>query len=241
MTFALLAFGCSDSSGPTGPDNFDLSQAIALEGGSTLVFQDGGRLDGHRSKIEEVVRETLATVRSLIPLDGITILVESGTGLVIPEIGIGGRADAGTIRLDFNPNFPALTASVDTELLPLLAHEMHHVARFRAVGFSSNLFEAMIDEGLADHFSVEVARVGPPIWSSALAAEQLATWSERARDEWFNSSYNHNGWFFGEAPPIPRWAGYTIGFDLVDQFLVANPSRRPSNLYAEPALSFIPL
>ena len=91
-----------------------------LEGGSTLVFQDGGRLDGQRAKIEGVVKETLSAVRPLIPLDGITILVEAGTGLVIPEIGIGGRADAGTIRLALNPNFPALAASLDTELLPAL-------------------------------------------------------------------------------------------------------------------------
>ena len=117
---------------------------------------------------------------------------------------------------------------------------MHHVARFRAGRFSSNLFEAMINEGLADHFSIEVAGTDPPIWSRALTAQQLATWSERARAQWFDSNYNHDAWFFGAAPPIPRWAGYSIGFDLVGQFLAADPSRRPSKLHAEPAASFIP-
>jgi hypothetical protein len=236
----LLTLGCSGSSGPSGPDNVDVGQGITLEGGSTLVFQDGGRLDSQRAKIERVVKGTLAAVRPLLPLDGITIRVEADSRLVIPEIGIGARADANTIHLAFNSNLPAQSAALDSELLPLLAHEMHHVARFHAVGFISNLFEAMINEGLADHFSVEVAGADPPIWASALTAEQLATWSERARAEWFDSSYNHDAWFFGLSPVIPRWAGYSIGFDLVRQFLAANPSRRPSKLHAEPAASFIP-
>ncbi len=111
--------------------------------------------------------------------------------------------------------------------------------RHRTAGFSSNLFEAMILEGLADHFSVEVAGVAPPIWSTALTDEQLAIWLERSREEWFNLSYNHDVWFFG-AGQAPRWAGYTIGFDLVRTFLEKNPGRSASGLHSEPASSFIP-
>ncbi len=236
----LLTLGCSGSSGPSGPDNVDVGQgsrskAVARWSSRTA---DDWIVSGRRSR--RVVKGTLAAVRPLLPLDGITIRVEADSRLVIPEIGIGARADANTIHLAFNSNLPAQSAALDSELLPLLAHEMHHVARFHAVGFISNLFEAMINEGLADHFSVEVAGADPPIWASALTEEQLATWSERARAEWFDSSYNHDAWFFGLSPVIPRWAGYSIGFDLVRQFLAANPSRRPSKLHAEPAASFIP-
>jgi uncharacterized protein YjaZ len=186
------------------------------------------------------VKETLAAVRPLVPLDRITIVIRAGVELAIPEIGIGGRSDTGTVRVDVNPSFPGLAESLDRELFPLLAHEMHHVARLRVVGFPSNLLEAMVLEGLADQFSIEVAGVDPPLWASALSPEELVTWTARARTEWLASSYNHSAWFFGTAPPIPRWAGYSIGFELTRQFLAANPSRRPSDLVAEPATSFVP-
>jgi len=218
----------------------DVSAAIALEGGSTLVFEDGGRLDGQRARIEQVVRETIAAVRPLLPLDRITVLIRAGTADVIPELGIGGRADGGTVRVTFDPSSPALARSLDEELFPLLAHEMHHVARSRTVGYGSDLLGAMISEGLADRFSIEVAEIDPPLWSVALSAEEIETWSVRAQSEWFNTRYDHSAWFFGVSPPIPRWAGYTIGFELTGAFLDENPSLRASGLFAEPATSFIP-
>ncbi|HJO04009.1 MAG TPA: hypothetical protein QGG47_08540 [Acidobacteriota bacterium] len=47
------------------------------------------------------------------------------------------------------------------------------------------------------------------------------------------------GWFFGTAPPIPNWAGYSIGFAMTSTFLAADLSRSASGLYDEPASSFI--
>ena len=234
-TLALL----SACSGPSSSSDTP-TLTVPLAGGSTLVFEDGGRLAEQRPTIERVVNDTLAAARSRIPLDGITIRVEAGGSLVIPEIGIGGRADAGTIQLALDPGSPVLPRSLDEELFPLLAHEMHHVARLRTAGFPSNLLQAMVLEGLADHFSIEVAGIDPPIWASALTEAELTTWTERARAVWLDGGYDHDAWFFGTAPPIPRWAGYTIGFDLVRDFLRKNPSRLPSDLYAEPAVSFVP-
>ena len=158
----------------------------------------------------------------------------------IPELGFGGRAEAGVVRLSFNPGSAAMARSLDTELFPLLAHELHHVARFRTAGLSTNLLGAMIAEGLADQFAVEVAGTDPAIWATALSGDALAGWTERSRDQWFNDDYNHAAWFFGASASIPRWAGYSIGFELTRQYLLAHPARRPSNLFAEPASSFLP-
>jgi uncharacterized protein YjaZ len=186
------------------------------------------------------VVETLAAVRELIPLDDVTVRIHAGTSSVIPEIGFGGRADAGTITVTFDPSSSALERSLDTELFPLLAHEMHHVARFRTAGFANNLFEAMITEGLADHFSIEVASTSPPIWATALEGNALVGWIERSRDQWFDPDYNHQAWFFGSSS-IPRWTGYSVGFALAGRYLEANPSARASSLYAEPASTFVPV
>ena len=229
------AAGCSS---PAGPSGLDFEASVPLEGGSTLAYRDGGALAAQRERIEQVVKATLAAVRPLLPVDGVTIVVEGASSLVIPELGIGGRADAATVRVAFDRSSPALADSLDGELFPLLAHELHHVARARTVGYGSHLLGAMVSEGLADQFSVEVASIDPPPWSSALSAQELAHWSGRAREQWFDADYNHGDWFFGRSPVIPRWAGYSIGFDLTARFLEVNPGRLASDLFAEPAASF---
>jgi uncharacterized protein YjaZ len=117
---------------------------------------------------------------------------------------------------------------------------MHHVMRFRTAGFDSNLLGAMVTEGLADQFAIEVAGIDPPIWATALDPEELTIWSERARAQWLDSPYNHDAWFFGTGGEIPRWAGYSIGFELTRVYLLANPDRRPSQLYGFAPSAFVP-
>lgn len=233
----VATIGCDS---PTAPDNdFDPTDGITLPGGGTLVFEGAARLAAHRPTIERVVRDTVAAVLERLPVDGVTVIARAGTSLVIPEIGIGGRADAGTVRLAFDPDSPVLADALEQELFPLLAHELHHVARSRTVGYGNDLLGAMVSEGLADQFSVEIARSDPPLWSSALTDDELATWRARAREQWFDRGYDHDAWFFGTGGTIPRWAGYSIGFAIVGEYLATDPSRSAAGLFDQPATAFV--
>ena len=233
----LTASACSTPSSTDTPPN---PQAIALDGGSTLLFEDEGALDAHRDTIVGEVRETITAVRRILDVNGFTLRVDAGTSYVIPEIGLGGRTIGnGVILLVVDPGSSKIPDSIATELFPLLAHEMHHVARARTVGYGSNLLEAMVSEGLADQFAIEVAHIDPPMWSTALSAEEIEVWSKRAKEQWYDTGYSHDAWFFGAGGEIPRWAGYSIGFEMTGSFLEANPGRPPSRLFSEPAASFI--
>lgn len=233
--FLLVALGCGDAVEPSVCGD---AQAISIEGGNCLVL---GNVQGRAEAIERVVRETVIAVRPLIAADAVRIRFESNPAGAISEIGIGGRAIRGEeVLVSIDPGFPDLDQSLETELLPLLAHELHHIARQRTVGYGTTLLEAMVTEGLADHFSIEVAGVAPPPWATALSGTELDTWRMQAAAEWTNDSYNHNAWFYGSPGGIPRWTGYTIGFVVVQEFLDANPGRRPSGLVDEPAASFVP-
>lgn len=238
----IVGVSCSDSK-PTGPSPPPASpgDTLRVAGGSLVVFQDGGRLSDRRATIERLTQETIEEVRGVIPIDGIVVEILSGSETVIPHLGFGGRAVNGTtVLLTFDPSSVVLESQLEPGLFPLLAHELHHIARQRTVGYGNNLLGAMISEGLADQFSIEVAGIEPPRWSTALSPDELQTWSALAEKQWFNENYNHSAWFFGDSLAIPRWAGYTIGFEMTGTFLRANPSRRPSDLYNEPARSFIP-
>lgn len=227
-------------SGTTGAEECGRSEAVALDGGSCAVFLDGGQLDAHRSLIEETIITTVTTVRELIPVDGTEIRILAGSENAIPEVGIGGRAFGGSrVEMTLDPDSPQLSASLPTELASQLAHELHHIARARSVGYGADLLGALVSEGLADHFSVEALGADTPIWSSAITGAELEMWMTAAEADWFDRNYDHGAWFLGQSTTIPRWAGYSIGYELVRIFQEANPGLSAADLYDEPATSFI--
>ncbi len=236
LALSVAVSACGGGS-PTEP-GMDLSDSVSLQGSSTLVFQDSGRLGDGRGDVERLVRETLATAAAQVSLERVTVVVATGTDTVIPELGFGGRADAGTVRMVFNTGSSLWQATLEAEFPPLLAHELHHVARIRAVGFPDHLLDALVLEGLADQFSRELLATPDAIWAVALTGSELELWSQRAAENYFNTDYNHNAWFFGTGNP-PRWAGYSVGYKLAGDFLSANPGRTAASSVAEPSASFV--
>lgn len=214
---------------------------LPLAHGNCLVFENAAQLGVHRETIERIVPGSMEAIHSLMPIDNVAIIVTADSRRAIRELGIGGSANSLTeIRISVDPNSPFVSASLQFELFPLLAHELHHTMRHRTAGYGSTLFTAMISEGLADHFAMEVAGIDPPIWSEVLVEEDLQFWIDEASPVWSRSPYNHNAWFFGEGGEIPRWTGYSMGFEMVRRFLEANPDRRPSELFSEPGTNFLP-
>ena len=232
-----LLEACSDGLGP----ELCAGEASASVGlGSCVAFEDDGLLGTNRGVVEDVVGQTLVSVNQVMPVTGIRVRVIADATQVIPEVGLGGFASDGQeILIYFDPDLPDLTGVFSHELFPLLAHEIHHVKRIRTVGYGSWLLAAAVSEGLADHFSVEVAGVEPPPWSVALAGSELADWIAQATAVG-TGTYDHSRWFFGTDPEVPRWAGYAIGYELVRAFLAVNPERRASGLFDEPTTSFLP-
>ena len=233
--FCLFAFiNCSSES------QENIGSKIDLGFNSYLYFEDNNSFESQKNIIEAAVKETVSLVNAKIPTENINIRIRVSSLNVIPEIGIGGfNPNANDIILSLDPNFPDINQSIATELGPIIAHEIHHAKRRRSVGYGSSLLQAMITEGLADSFSIEIFGIDPPIWSTALSSSELDNWIETASAEWHETSYDHDKWFFGISAEIPRWTGYSIGFKLVQDYLAQNPLRKPSGIVNEPASSFV--
>lgn len=235
----LFVLGC-DSTSVSGP--CEGGAQIALEAGHCLVFEDGGQLEDHRQLVEQVVRQTVASVNDLMPIDNVLIRVVADPAQVIPELGLSGyNPSAEEVVIFIDPHSSVLAGSLAANLSQVVAHEMHHAKRRRTVGYGATLLEAVVTEGLADHFSVEVTGSEPPLWATALTGSELDQWISRAMETWTDRPYDHSGWFVGTDPGIPRWAGYAIGFEMVRLYLSADPDRRASRLVAEPAEAFLPV
>ena len=235
FSFCFLAlFNCSSKSQETTDSKIDLGF------NSYLYFEDNNVFDSQKNAIETKIKQAVSMVNAKMSTESISIRVRASSTNVIPEIGIGGfNPNANEIILSINPNFANLNQSIANELGPTIAHEMHHAKRRRSVGYGTSLLQAMVTEGLADSFSMEIFGIAPPIWCTALSASDLEYWKETASTTWNDTPYNHEKWFYGVSNEIPRWTGYSVGFKLAQDYLEQNPSLEASDVVDEPANSFV--
>lgn len=206
------------------------------------ILNASGRLTPYIKQIENTFNETVGKVIGKIPISNVDVAVCDDPYGVIPEIGVGGWTHTqNRISISLDPKFPNfIKVTIGDNLDRTFIHELNHAARWKAVGYGDTLLEAMISEGLADHFDTEITNKSPNPWSVALDKLQIKQMMKRAEKEYDSKNYNHNEWFFGSKKKnIPRWTGYTLGFNLVAEYLRKNPDKKPSQLYNLEAEEFI--
>ena len=197
------------------------------------VLNTSGKLNKYKTKIVDTAKQSFNVIRNFIPIDNVDVIVYSRK--TFPLIGVGGYTpDANTVFLYIDTDYQHLESSIETQVLRILAHESHHCLRWRDPGYGKTLFEAMISEGLADHFDLEVTGKMPQPWSIALRDDKLQEMEEKAKPSYW-TEYDHPLWFYGSnANEIPNWTGYSLGFKFVGEYLKIS-NERPSNLYNKPA------
>jgi len=142
------------------------------------VLTGSGRLVSRAAEIEERIRAAANACVAQLPLcGGVDIVVRDAPRLVIAEIGIGGFApDGHTVFLALDPDHEKFDRAVDRELVPTVAHEFHHIARRQAGVRGHTLIDALVHEGLADHFAIQLTGVPAPPWAVALTPERQRPW-----------------------------------------------------------------
>lgn len=232
----VVATACG---GAIEPQSCASDDAVDLAHSLCLDFGQAGDLAVFRSEFHEEVERTIGAVVSVMAIGPIRVRILPDPQSVIPEIGLGGYAPSESeIRIFADPRTRGLPTIIRSELLPILAHEIHHAERWRAIGYGSTVYTAAISEGLADHFAMQVAGIPPRPWSVALSGEELELWMAEVLAS--TGPYDHAQWFLGADPEIPRWTGYAVGYELVRQYFERNPGATAASLVGEPARSFRP-
>ncbi len=206
------------------------------------ILNAQGRLTPYLKEIQNIFDKTIIKVLKKIPLSNVDVVVYEYAEGVIPELGVGGNAyDPNVVSIYLNSKFPNFVEkTLREELKRIIPHELNHTMRSQTVGYGETLLKAMISEGLADHFEMEINNKGPHMWDVALKENQIKEMMEKAKKEYNSKNYNHYEWFFGSKERvIPRWTGYTLGFNLVAEYLKKNPDKKPSQLYNLEAEEFI--
>lgn len=198
------------------------------------------KLTAHSEWLQACLTETYEKAKSLMPIPSLDVVVQAGK-FVIPEKGHAGFCpEAGIVFITVQPENPAFIKNDAHSIERMFAHELHHAARWAGPGYGSTLGEALVSEGLAGHFSLELFGGEPEPWES-LKSDTFQPYAPQMHDNWHRTDYDHNAWFFG-AGDLPRWLGYTAGFNLISRYLAASPQLKASmlaNINAEELKHFI--
>lgn len=198
------------------------------------------KLTAHCEWLHASLTDTYEQAKNLMPVPSLDVVVKAGK-FVIPEKGHSGFCpEAGVVYITVDPENSAFCKNDEHSIECMFAHELHHSARWAGPGYGTTLGEAVVSEGLAGHFSLELFGGKPELWES-IKSEIIQPYSPQLFENWHRTDYDHNAWFFGTGD-LPRWLGYSAGFNLISRYLEAFPHLKASmlaNLSAEELKVFI--
>ncbi len=206
------------------------------------ILNAGKRLTPFFDLSKKTFNEALKKIRGKIPLKDVDVIIIDNPEASIEEIGIGGLTlNLNCIIISVDPKHKNLAKNYSRALLDSLTHELHHVVRWKTVGYGETLLEAMISEGLADHFANEIIGTKEPhLWNNALNKKQIKDFLKKATKEFNNKKYDYYSWFFGsKEKQIPKWTAYSLGYYLVGEYIKKHPEVTASILYKTKAEEFI--
>ena len=203
----------------------------------TLHFINARKqLAGMEEWLSEKLGVAFAASAKLLPLLDTDVIVRAGNA-VIPEKGhLGYAPEKGVVHITIDPENPSLRTNSAYSLERMLAHELHHCARWDGPGYGKTLGEALVSEGLAGHFAQQAFGGEPEPWEQ-LPASTLLPYFSMAHADWQSAEYDHAAWFFGSSD-LPRWLGYSLGYRLVGQHLAVYGDARASRLVHADAEDF---
>lgn len=179
------------------------------------------KLTAYCEWLNTCLTDTYAQAQRLMLLPSLDVVVKSGT-YVISEKGHSGYCpESGVVYITVDPENPAFCKNDAQSIERMFAHELHHAARWAGPGYGFTLGEAIVSEGLAGHFSLEIFGGMPEPWES-LNLDEVQPHLLQLHENWNRTDYDHNAWFYGTSH-LPRWLGYTAGFNLVSSYLLADP------------------
>ncbi len=171
------------------------------------------------STLEHYISEVLDKTSEVLDIAEIDYVIKNDSERTIESIGVCGNAyEKNQVTLYIDKNFSGFPESIKKALQATVVHETHHVMRERAGTYGATLLDAMVAEGLADHFSEEVMN-NKNMWHNKVYAN-VPDMIDRSKKELDSDSFDYAAWFFGSKEKgIPRYTGYAMGYRIVGRYL----------------------
>ena len=156
-----------------------------MKGINIHILKASNRLIQFESSISQIAEDAVKRIAGKIELPEGDIVIADNPKKAIPEIGIGGHAYTPHFLLvNIDPEFFSHEDHLPKELTGTLAHELNHCARMKSLGYhaTTTLLEAIILEGIADHFAMEITGSSPRPWDIALNEDTAKDILKRAEN-----------------------------------------------------------
>ncbi len=202
---------------------------------SVHVLSNNPRMRDHARFVKKEADLAIKKISSIIPIAEVDIIIMHSPFNIYSGL-IAGQTDGCNkidIALDvYHKNFKK---SLREEMLGTLSHELYHSVRSRLNPYPETLIEDIIDEGLAVHFELEVAKLKPQSFFSEITKADFKKLFVKAKKEVYSKKYNWNDWHRGsKSRKIPKKAVYIIGHYLIKEYLRDHPDVKPSDLVGVP-------
>jgi len=142
------------------------------------------------------------------------------------------------------------TENWEDRLSYTIAHEYVHLVRnllyprspqggqlvYTKTQTPETLMDAMVAEGIADHFALSLFPTPCPPWTAKFEPDLSQRLWPRVRRRLDVSDMNEiRRFLFGDGDRVPTWTGYKYGYQIVAGYLQKNPKARPVNLVGLPS------
>lgn len=207
----------------------------------TILFGDEVS-DDFKVRIHSALKTVLPVASSAINASDVEIIIGVDDLQTIPETGVGGSTEnPHKVLVWIDAEHPNVQNNIEKEIQSTVTHELHHAMRNRLYPWPGTLLDDVIGEGLADHFDIEINGQRPKPWSHALSDSELVSYREKAEPYFFerNTEDDYYKWVLGsEKDGIPHWAGYALGFQLVEDYL-SKTGKKASELVSLESSEFL--
>ena len=147
------------------------------------LLNANGQFDSIRERVESCFEQSLEEINARLSIENVDVVVSVDPQRAIPQLGVGGHSPSGNCAfLTIDPDNPKFTDGFESAFKRLLAHELHHCARWSGPGYGNTLAEAIISEGLACMFEAEICEGEIPFYAQALPPDQVVQLRARAAD-----------------------------------------------------------
>jgi len=179
--------------------NFKLQDNETIIEVSALNFNSR---QGSESFIKSLTKITAAPVLNLLPSGQYFLYIRD-----LRDYSIDGKFPAGHTynKHEIMIALPGWDCERE-DIKSVLAHELHHLARWQKAGYGMKLGDVVFSEGLATLYEEEVSGK-KPVWAKSKINKRIA---DKFLKEWDTEYYDHSEWFFDGK--MGRWIGYSIGY-----------------------------
>ena len=180
-----------------------------------------GKLNSYALLLEDKIEYSLGRIRDFFEIDCIDITVTPFYKGDESPSGIGGYSlSPYRVELLLDCEREDLDEVIDSELLPVLAHEIHHSIRIGLGIPSETLGQQIITEGMACHFELAVTGGKIPTLFDDLRDHDWQPMLDQMRPLLNKKNQSVNKYFLGSEPDqFPKYAGYWVGFNLISGYV----------------------